>query len=81
MRDSEPCAEGMSEGVKSVLRQRNEKFSFIRGVVADVLRANPAVPYDKRIQTARFIEDVLLPHEGLTTLPEGLAETVAWLRS
>jgi 4-hydroxybutyryl-CoA dehydratase/vinylacetyl-CoA-Delta-isomerase len=32
--------------------------------LADVLRANPAVPYDKRIQTARFIEDLTASYQG-----------------
>ena len=32
--------EGVSEGVKSVLRQRDTDFPFIRGLVADVLRVD-----------------------------------------
>jgi 4-hydroxybutyryl-CoA dehydratase/vinylacetyl-CoA-Delta-isomerase len=32
--------------------------------LADVLRANPAVPYDKRIETARFIEDLSAGYQG-----------------
>lgn len=32
--------------------------------LADVLRANPAVPYDKRIETARFIEDLTAGYQG-----------------
>ena len=32
--------EGVSEGVKSVLRQREQKFPFVRGLVADVLRVD-----------------------------------------
>jgi 4-hydroxybutyryl-CoA dehydratase/vinylacetyl-CoA-Delta-isomerase len=32
--------------------------------MADVLRANPAVPYDKRIETARFIEDLTASYTG-----------------
>ena len=38
--DLEAKREGMSEGVKSVLRQRDSSFPFIRGVVADVLRVD-----------------------------------------
>ncbi len=38
--DLESRREGVSEGVKSVLRQREEKFPFIRGLVADVLRVD-----------------------------------------
>ena len=32
--------------------------------LADVLRANPSVPYDKRIETARFIEDLTAGYQG-----------------
>ena len=32
--------------------------------LADVLRANPDIPYDKRIQTARFIEDLTASYQG-----------------
>lgn len=32
--------------------------------MADVLRANPDIPYDKRIQTARFIEDLTAFYQG-----------------
>jgi len=29
-----------------------------------VLRANPSVPYDKRIEVARFIEDLTASYQG-----------------
>lgn len=32
--------------------------------LAEVLRANPDVPYDKRIQTARFMEDLTASYQG-----------------
>jgi 4-hydroxybutyryl-CoA dehydratase/vinylacetyl-CoA-Delta-isomerase len=32
--------------------------------LSDVLQANPAIPYDKRIQTARFIEDLTAGYQG-----------------
>jgi 4-hydroxybutyryl-CoA dehydratase / vinylacetyl-CoA-Delta-isomerase len=32
--------------------------------LADVLQANPSIPYDKRIQTARFIEDLTAGYQG-----------------
>nr|WP_048440781.1 4-hydroxyphenylacetate 3-hydroxylase N-terminal domain-containing protein [Caenimonas sp. SL110] len=32
--------------------------------LSDVLRANPAVPYEKRIETARFIEDLTAGYQG-----------------
>lgn len=37
LQDLEAKREGMTEGVKSVLRQRSEKFGFIRGLVADLV--------------------------------------------
>jgi len=32
--------------------------------LSDVLRANPAIPYEQRIQTARFIEDLTAGYQG-----------------
>lgn len=32
--------------------------------LSEALQANPAVPYDRRIQTARFIEDLTASYEG-----------------
>src|SRR3546814_16023809 len=32
--------------------------------LSEVLQANPAVPYEKRIQTARFIEDLTASYQG-----------------
>ena len=32
--------------------------------LADVLRANPAVPYDRRIEVARFVEDLTASYQG-----------------
>ena len=40
LRDLEAKREGVSEGVKSVLRQREQRFPFVRGLVADVLRVD-----------------------------------------
>ena len=40
LKDLEQRREGMSEGVKSVLRQRAERFPFVRGIVADLLRVD-----------------------------------------
>ena len=40
LKDLEAKREGVSVGVKSVLRQREEKFPFIRGLVADVLQVD-----------------------------------------
>ena len=49
--DLEARREGMSEGVKSVLRQRESRFAFVRGVVADLLRVD--------IEHAHIIEAAL----------------------
>ena len=40
LKDLEARREGVSEGVKAVLRQREQKFPFIRGLIADVLRVD-----------------------------------------
>jgi len=40
LEDLEAKREGVSEGVKSILRQRAEKFPFIHGLVADALRVD-----------------------------------------
>jgi len=40
LQDLEAKQQGVSEGVKSVLRQRGERFPFVRGLVADVLRVD-----------------------------------------
>jgi chromosome segregation protein len=37
LQDLEARRQGVSEGVKSVLRQRDSKFPFVRGLLADVL--------------------------------------------
>jgi chromosome segregation protein len=51
LKDLEARREGVSEGVKSVLRQREQKFPFVRGLVADVLRVD--------VEHARAIEAAL----------------------
>src|SRR5207253_7068483 len=51
LRDLEQRREGVSEGVKSVLRQREGKFPFVRGLVADILRVD--------VEHARVIEAAL----------------------
>jgi chromosome segregation protein len=40
LKDLEARREGVSEGVKSVLKQRESKFPFIRGLVADILQVD-----------------------------------------
>lgn len=56
--DLEAKREGVSEGVKSVLRQREQKFGFIRGLVADVLRVD--VEHAATIEAALDGRDQLL---------------------
>ncbi len=51
LKDLEARREGVSEGVKAVLRQRAEKYPFIRGLVADLLRVD--------VEHARVIEAAL----------------------
>jgi len=53
----------VSEGVKSVLRQREAKFGFIRGLVADVLRVD--VEHAATIEAALDGRDQLLVAESL----------------
>lgn len=51
LQDLENRREGVSEGVKSVLKQREAKFPFIRGIVADVIRVD--------VEHARIVEAAL----------------------
>src|SRR5688572_21750841 len=51
LKDLEARREGVSEGVKAVLRQRAEKYPFIRGLLADVMRVD--------VEHARVIEAAL----------------------
>jgi len=58
LEDLEAKREGVSEGVKSVLRQRETKFPFVRGLVADVLRVD--VEHAQLIEAALDGRDQLL---------------------
>jgi chromosome segregation protein len=51
LKDLENRREGVSDGVKAVLRQKSEKYPFIRGLVADVMRVD--------VEHARVIEAAL----------------------
>jgi chromosome segregation protein len=63
LKDLEAKREGVSEGVKSVLRQRETKFPFIRGLVADVLRVD--VEHAHVIEAALDGRDqLLITHES-----------------
>jgi chromosome segregation protein len=61
--DLEAKREGVSEGVKSVLRQREQKFPFVRGLVADVLRVD--VEHAATIEAALDGRDQLLVADSL----------------
>src|SRR4051794_17899560 len=61
--DLEAKREGVSEGVKSVLRQREAKFPFVRGLVADVLRVD--VEHAAVIEAALDGRDQLLVADNL----------------
>jgi len=63
LQDLEAKREGVSEGVKSVLRQREQKFPFVRGLVADVLRVD--VEHAATIEAALDGRDQLLVAESL----------------
>jgi len=67
LQDMEAKREGVSEGVKSVLRQRETRFPYIRGLVADVLRVD--VEHAHVIEAALDGRDQLLvTDDSVTTL-------------
>ena len=41
LQDLENRREGMAEGVKAVLKQREQSFPFVRGLLADLLKVDP----------------------------------------
>ncbi len=75
LRDLEARREGVSEGVKSVLRQREQKFPFVRGLVADVLRVD--VEHAKVIEAALDGRDQWLVTDDL---PAAVAAREAFAR-
>jgi len=62
--DMEAKREGVSEGVKSMLRRREKDFPFIRGLVADVLRVD--VEHAQVIEAALDGRDQYLVTNDLT---------------
>jgi chromosome segregation protein len=66
LQDLEAKREGFTEGVKSILRQRESKFPFIRGVVADVLRVD--VEHAHVIEAALDGRDQMLICDDSTAL-------------
>jgi chromosome segregation protein len=69
LQDMEAKREGVSEGVKSVLRQRESKFPFIRGLVADVLRVD--------VEHAHVIEAALDGRDQLLVTADSAAALAA----
>jgi chromosome segregation protein len=63
LKDLEARREGMSEGVKSVLRQRDQKFNFVRGLVADILRVD--------VEHAHAVEAALDGRDQWLVAPDG----------
>ena len=75
LEDLEKKCEGFTEGVKAVLRQREQKFPFIRGVVADLLRVD--VEHAQVIEAALDGRDQMLIadcHASVVTARESLAQ-------
>lgn len=73
LHDLEQRQQGVSEGVKSVLRRRESEFPFVRGLVADVMRVD--------IEHARVIEAALDGRDQwlvVTSLGEGLNSAVSF---
>ena len=76
LEDLEARREGFTEGVKSVLRERNDKYPFIRGVVADFLRVD--VEHAMVIEAALDGRDQMLIADSSAAV-EGTAEALAEL--
>ncbi len=76
LEDLEARREGVSEGVKSVLRRRDSDFPFIQGLVADVLRVD--VEHAHVIEAALDGRDQLLVSRDPTAV-EGAAEKLGEL--
>ena len=63
--DLEARREGVSEGVKSVLRDREQKYPFIRGLVADLLRVD--------VEHASVVEAALDGRDQMLVTEDGSA--------
>jgi chromosome segregation protein len=75
LEDLEKRCEGFTEGVKAVLRQREQAFPFIRGVVADLLRVD--VEHAQVIEAALDGRDQMLIadcHASVVTARETLSK-------
>ena len=70
--DLEHRREGVSEGVKSVLRQREGKFAFVQGLVADLLRVD--VEHAHVIEAALDGRDQLLVTDNSAALSSAREE-------
>jgi chromosome segregation protein len=67
--DLEHRREGVSEGVKSVLRQREGKFAFVQGLVADLIRVD--------VEHAHVIEAALDGRDQLLVTNDSAALSLA----
>jgi chromosome segregation protein len=69
LKDLEARREGVSEGVKAVLRQRDQQFGFIRGLIADILRVD--------VEHAHVIEAALNGQDQTLVTSDHLAAIAA----
>ncbi|HEY1686245.1 MAG TPA: chromosome segregation protein SMC [Tepidisphaeraceae bacterium] len=72
LKDLEQRREGVSEGVKSVLRQREGKFAFVQGLVADLIRVD--VEHAHVIEAALDGRDQLLVTDNSAALSQASGE-------
>jgi chromosome segregation protein len=69
LKDLEARREGVSEGVKSVLKQKDGKFPFVQGLVADVIRVD--------VEHAHVIEAALDGRDQLILAADSVALVAA----
>ena len=63
--DMQRLAHEVSGGLIDTLPGPDEDHNpATAATLSEVLRANPAVPYDKRIEVARFVEDLTASYQG-----------------
>lgn len=67
LQDLETRREGVSDAVKKILRERDSKFSFVRGLVADVLRVD--VEHATVIEAALDGRDQWVVVDSLESVP------------
>ena len=67
LQDLEARREGVSDAVKKVLREKDQKYPFVRGLVADLLRVD--VEHATVIEAALDGRDQWLVVDGLNSVP------------